>query len=91
MIPEEDVDQDVEIELVEQEPPFLHEYVKYLGDLNPIKIIKNSDGSMAQAAMVQGALAKERREYKMIEEKQKFDSMATEYKKSYIDPLPDGK
>lgn len=34
------------------------------GQVSPIKIVKNPDGSMQRAAMTQSALAKERRELK---------------------------
>ena len=38
-----------------------------INDLSPVRIVKNPDGSLAQAAMMQGALSKERREQKMTE------------------------
>ena len=38
-----------------------------INDLSPVRILKNPDGSLAQAAMMQGALSKERREQKMTE------------------------
>jgi ATP-dependent RNA helicase DHX8/PRP22 len=39
-----------------------------LSDLSPVKIVKNPDGSLSQAAMMQGALAKERREIKIAKQ-----------------------
>lgn len=38
-----------------------------INDLSPVRIVKNPDGSLAQAAMMQSALSKERRELKMQE------------------------
>ena len=38
---------------------------RMMNNLSPVRIVKNPDGSLAQAAMMQGALAKERREQKM--------------------------
>ena len=57
--------EDVEVELNDDEVPFLKGYGKQsLQDLSPVKIVKNPDGSLQQAAMMQGALSKERREIK---------------------------
>ena len=39
-----------------------------MSDLSPVKIVKNPDGSLSQAAMMQGALAKERRELKIAKQ-----------------------
>lgn len=36
--------------------------------MSPVKIVKNPDGSLSQAAMMQGALAKERREMKIAQQ-----------------------
>jgi len=65
----EEDDADVEIELVEDECAFLKGYSrKNLTDLSPVKIVKNPDGSLQQAAMMQGALSKERRELKIAQQ-----------------------
>lgn len=56
-----------------------------------MRIVKNPDGSLAQAAMMQSALSKERREQKMIQREQEIDSAPTNLNKNWIDPLPDGK
>jgi ATP-dependent RNA helicase DHX8/PRP22 len=56
-----------------------------------VRIVKNPDGSLAQAAMMQSALAKERREVKMIQREQEMDSQATGSNKNWTDPLPEGK
>ena len=61
---EESDGEDVEIELVEDEPAFLKGYGKMNIELEPVKVVKNPDGSLAQAALMQGALSKERREMK---------------------------
>ncbi|KAK0160569.1 hypothetical protein PV328_007967 [Microctonus aethiopoides] len=85
---EDDEEEDMEIELVEEEPPFLHGHGRALGDLSPVRIVKNPDGSLAQAAMMQSALAKERREQKMLQREQETDSIPTGLNKNWIDPLP---
>lgn len=80
---------DIEIELVEEEPPFLHGHGRAMHDLSPVRIVKNPDGSLAQAAMMQSALAKERRELKMIQREAEVDQHQTGKGKNWIDPLPE--
>ncbi|KAJ8934686.1 hypothetical protein NQ318_015155 [Aromia moschata] len=86
---EDGAEADIEIELVEDEPPFLQGHGRALHDLSPVRIVKNPDGSLAQAAMMQSALAKERREQKMLQREQEVDSQPSGKNKSWIDPLPE--
>lgn len=74
---EDDSDEDIEIELVEEECAFLRGYGRQsLMDLSPVKIVKNPDGSLQQAAMMQGALAKERREIKIAQQEAQMNAEA---------------
>jgi ATP-dependent RNA helicase DHX8/PRP22 len=84
-------EEDIEIELVEEEAPFLRGHGRVLNELSPVRIVKNPDGSLAQAAMMQGALSKERREQKMLlrEEQEAADAPAQGANKTWIDPMPD--
>ncbi|XP_075227122.1 ATP-dependent RNA helicase DHX8-like [Lycorma delicatula] len=82
-------EEDIEIEMVEEEPPFLQGHGRNLHDLSPVRIVKNPDGSLAQAAMMQSALDKERREQKMLQREQELDSVPTGLNKNWIDPLPE--
>jgi len=60
---EEEAEEEFDIELNEDEAPFLQgQTAATTGDVSPIKIVKNPDGSMSRAAMTQSTLAKERRE-----------------------------
>uniref|UniRef100_A0A1I7XLM6 S1 motif domain-containing protein n=1 Tax=Heterorhabditis bacteriophora TaxID=37862 RepID=A0A1I7XLM6_HETBA len=84
--------EDIEIELVEDEPDFLRGYGKGNQEIEPVKVVKNPDGSMAQAALMQGALSKERKESKIQAQREK-DS---EHQKSgfssgarILDPMQD--
>ncbi|XP_065370268.1 ATP-dependent RNA helicase DHX8 [Calliphora vicina] len=86
---DEDDEEDIEIEIVEEEPPFLAGHGRALHDLSPVRIVKNPDGSLAQAAMMQSALSKERRELKMLQREQDMDAVPTGLSKNWIDPLPD--
>lgn len=92
LLPKDDEDEeDIEIEIVEDEPPFLQGHGRALHDLSPVRIVKNPDGSLAQAAMMQSALAKERREQKMLQREQEMESLPAGLNKNWIDPLPEGK
>ena len=84
-------EQDIEIEMVEEEAPFLRGHARVLNQLSPVRIVKNPDGSLAQAAMMQGALAKERREQKMLqrEETEAAAAPAAGVNKNWIDPMPE--
>lgn len=86
---DEDDEADIEIEIVEEEPPFLSGHGRALHDLSPVRIVKNPDGSLAQAAMMQSALSKERREQKMLQREQEIEAMPTSLNKNWIDPLPE--
>jgi ATP-dependent RNA helicase DHX8/PRP22 len=55
---EEEAEQEVEVEINEDEAPFLAGQASVGGDVSPIKIVKNPDGSLQRAAMTQSALAK---------------------------------
>ena len=77
LLHKDDDDQDLEVELVEDEAPFLKGQGRMLNNLSPVRIVKNPDGSLAQAAMMQGALSKERRETKMQERQQQESEQPT--------------
>merc|ERR1719447_546019 len=85
---ENDEEEDIEVELVEDEAPFLKGQGRMLNNLSPVRIVKNPDGSLAQAAMMQGALSKERRETKM-QERQAAESEqpTTTNTRNWNDPL----
>jgi ATP-dependent RNA helicase DHX8/PRP22 len=72
---EEEAEEEVEIEINEDEAPFLQgQTAASTGDVSPIKIVKNPDGSMQRAAMTQATLAKERRELR--DQQQRADTEA---------------
>ncbi|KAI3364932.1 hypothetical protein L3Q82_001112 [Scortum barcoo] len=86
---DDDEDEEIEIDLVEEEPPFLRGQTKWSMNMSPVKIVKNPDGSLSQAAMMQSALAKERRELKQVARAAEMDSIPTGLNKHWIDPMPD--
>lgn len=86
---DEDDDEDIEIELVEEEPTFLRGHGRaHVSDLSPVRIVKNPDGSLAQAAMMQSALAKERREVKQQQQQAEMSANRPENSKEWFDPMP---
>lgn len=64
MIEEEE---DIDIEVREEEPPFLVGQTKQSLELSPIRVVKAPDGSLNRAAMSGDQLAKERRDLKQQE------------------------
>ncbi|KAM0346702.1 hypothetical protein ACHAPU_005415 [Fusarium lateritium] len=62
-----ELEEDVDIEVREEEPPFLAGQTKQSLELSPIRVVKAPDGSMNRAAMSGTALAKERKELKQQE------------------------
>lgn len=86
---DDDDDEDIEIELVEEEPTFLRGHGRsHITDLSPVRIVKNPDGSLAQAAMMQSALAKERRELKQQQQQSEVNKNRPEDSKDWFDPMP---
>ncbi|KAK0661740.1 Pre-mRNA-splicing factor ATP-dependent RNA helicase prp22 [Lasiodiplodia hormozganensis] len=62
---------DVDIEVKEEEPPFLVGQTKQSLELSPIRVVKAPDGSLNRAAMSGEQLAKERKELRAQEEQDK--------------------
>ena len=58
-------------------------------ELSPIKIVKNPDGSLSQAAMMQSALQKERRELKQQQREAEAEAPSG-LGRDFVDPLPSG-
>ena len=52
--------------------------------------VQNPDGSLSQAAMMQNALQKERREMKQIQREADADAIPVGINKNWIDPMPEG-
>ena len=73
---EDDAEEEFEIDLNEREPAFLAGHTAASGgDMSPIKIVKNPDGSLQRAAMTQSALAKERRELRDQQQRNATDAI----------------
>eukprot|EP00117_Sycon_ciliatum_P004752 scpid32124/ scgid8988/ ATP-dependent RNA helicase DHX8; DEAH box protein 8; RNA helicase HRH1 len=84
-------DVEIEIELKEEEPPFLVGQTKMTMSMSPVKIVKNPDGSLQRSAQTQSALSKERREVRQAQrEAEAGHSIPKDVGKLYIDPMPEG-
>ena len=82
-------EEDVDIEVREEEPPFLAGQTKQSLELSPIRIVKAPDGSMNRAAMQGDVLAKERRDLRSEEARDKAAKQAGEVdlQAQWADPM----
>ncbi|KAL1868601.1 DEAH-box ATP-dependent RNA helicase prp22 [Paecilomyces lecythidis] len=71
-------EEDIDIEVREEEPPFLAGQTKQSLELSPIRVVKAPDGSLNRSAMAGTNLAKERREMKQQEAQDKAAERAAE-------------
>ncbi|EDN03097.1 ATP-dependent RNA helicase DHX8 [Histoplasma capsulatum] len=69
-------EEDVDIEVRDEEPPFLAGQTKQSLELSPIRVVKAPDGSLNRAAMAGTNLAKERRELRQQEAQDKAAEQA---------------
>jgi ATP-dependent RNA helicase DHX8/PRP22 len=86
---EMELEEDVDIELREEEPPFLAGQTKQSLELSPIRVVKAPDGSMNRAAMAGTALAKDRRELRQQEAQDKAaeESSKVDLSAQWQDPM----
>ncbi|KZT08748.1 P-loop containing nucleoside triphosphate hydrolase protein [Laetiporus sulphureus 93-53] len=82
-----EVEEDLDIEIREEEPPFLAGQTKKTLDLSPVKIVKAPDGSLNRAALAGASLAKERRELRQQEANEEADSEARDFSAPWLDPM----
>lgn len=71
-------EEDVDIEVKDEEPPFLAGQTKQSLELSPIRVVKAPDGSMNRSAMSGTNLAKERRDLKQQEAQDKAAERAAD-------------
>ncbi len=86
---EMELEEDVDIELREEEPPFLAGQTKQSLELSPIRVVKAPDGSMNRAAMAGTTLAKDRRELRQQEAQDKAaeESSKVDLSAQWNDPM----
>lgn len=85
-----DLEQDFDIELREEEPPFLAGQTKQSLDLSPIRVVKAPDGSLNRTALSGSALSKERKELQHQEAEAAADSETKiDLSSQWNDPMAD--
>ena len=90
MLAVEETEEETEVELADSEPAFLRGQTGRSGrNMEPVKIVKNPDGSMQRAALQQVTNAKERRELRKAEQQQAIDTIPKDMNKPWEDPLPE--
>jgi ATP-dependent RNA helicase DHX8/PRP22 len=82
-----EVEEELDVEVREEEPPFLAGQTKKTLDLSPVKIVKAPDGSLNRAALAGAALAKERKEMRQQEVNEAADSEARDFSTPWLDPM----
>jgi ATP-dependent RNA helicase DHX8/PRP22 len=82
-----EIEEELDIEIREEEPPFLAGQTKRTLDLSPVKIVKAPDGSLNRAALAGASLAKERRELRQQEANEQADSEARDFSQPWLDPM----
>ena len=89
-----DLEEDLDIEVRDEDPPFLHGLTKQSLELSPIRVVKAPDGSLNRAAMSGTALAKDRKELREAEQAEadaaaKAASNKGDLSTQWNDPLAD--
>ena len=82
-----EVEEELDVEVREEEPPFLAGQTKKTLDLSPVKIVKAPDGSLNRSALAGAALAKERKEMSQQEANEAADSEARDFSTPWLDPM----
>lgn len=84
-----ELEEDVDIEIREEEPPFLAGQTKQSLELSPIRIVKAPDGSLNRAAMAGTNLTKERKEMRQQEAEVKEQEAKVDLSSQWLDPMAD--
>lgn len=71
-------EEDIDIEVRDEEPPFLAGQTKQSLELSPIRVVKAPDGSLNRAAMAGTNLARERRELRQQEAQDRAAELASQ-------------
>jgi ATP-dependent RNA helicase DHX8/PRP22 len=83
------LEEDVDIEIRDEEPPFLAGQTKQSLELSPIRVVKAPDGSLNRAAMAGTTLAKDRRELRQQEAQDKAaeEGAKVDLSAQWLDPM----
>ncbi|KAI1083404.1 P-loop containing nucleoside triphosphate hydrolase protein [Whalleya microplaca] len=84
---EMELEEEVDIEVREEEPPFLTGQTKQSLELSPIRVVKAPDGSLNRAAMSGTTLAKERKELRQQEVEAAEEQSKVDLSAQWQDPM----
>lgn len=84
---EMELEEEVDIEVREEEPPFLTGQTKQSLELSPIRVVKAPDGSLNRAAMSGTALAKERKDLRQQEAEAGQEQSKVDLASQWQDPM----
>ncbi|KAK4145990.1 uncharacterized protein C8A04DRAFT_10200 [Dichotomopilus funicola] len=82
-----ELEEDIDIEIRDEEPPFLAGQTKQSLELSPIRVVKAPDGSLNRAAMAGASLAKERKELRQQENESKEEKAKVDLSSQWQDPM----
>jgi ATP-dependent RNA helicase DHX8/PRP22 len=82
-----EVEEELDVEIREEEPPFLAGQTKRSLEMSPVKIVKAPDGTLNRAALAGAALQKERKELRQQELNDEADAEARDFSTPWLDPM----
>jgi ATP-dependent RNA helicase DHX8/PRP22 len=82
-----ELEEDIDIEIRDEEPPFLAGQTKQSLELSPIRVVKAPDGSLNRAAMAGTNLAKERKELRQQENESQEEKTKVDLSSQWQDPM----
>ena len=83
-----EIEEELDVEIQEDKPPFLAGQMKWTLDLSPVKIVKAPDSSLNNRAALAGAsLAKERHKLRQQEANKEVDSQAWDFSQLWLNPM----
>jgi len=82
-----ELEEDIDIEIRDEEPPFLAGQTKQSLELSPIRVVKAPDGSLNRAAMTGAQLARERREARQQEAEEQQEKAKVDLSSQWQDPM----
>ncbi|KAK3378922.1 ATP-dependent RNA helicase DHX8 [Lasiosphaeria ovina] len=82
-----DLEEEVDIEVRDEEPPFLAGQTKQSLELSPIRVVKAPDGSLNRAAMAGTNLSRERKELRQQETEPNEDQSKVDLSSQWQDPM----
>jgi ATP-dependent RNA helicase DHX8/PRP22 len=82
-----ELEEDFDIEIRDEEPPFLAGQTKQSLELSPIRVVKAPDGSLNRAAMAGTNLAKERKELRQQEAEAQEEKTKVDLSSQWQDPM----